>query len=518
MEGIIGFIKHKYVILGDKRHMFLTSVCNHLLPGDKVSYKVNENNMIIIDSLLERATQTHLGIVKNVDKNDIQLSIPGLPKNVEFTYSLLAGIQQHSVCILYFSQHNTHIVQHYDSIRNRANDVSLFYHLYQSHIEGIEPEYEVHKPCINVAEIKDLTHLPTFAVDPPRCKDHDDAISVSGNKIYVHIVDAHHQIEPLSQIDKYALQSSFTLYLTTEYISNILPTELAEDKLSLCVNKERLTITVEYEIDPETYDIIRTSIYRATISVKTQYDYDNYIPCPFVNAFVQRWGYRSLLLPNVTYNVDAKTGELTSTTCTIHDSSSHKAIETLMILTNLSISKHTNSAIAQRYHQKPQNALPLVAYTNNPVINALLSVKNYRAAVYDTHFTGHFGLGLDTYTHFTSPIRRYMDVIVHRYLCGVSYTNLPEILEHINKREIFIEKIVNLYETVKLLSYFTKNADKVWDAYVLYMTPVGACVVLSENMYECFVFSQEKYQTGLKIQVKIKTVDWTQLSVKVVIV
>jgi ribonuclease R len=520
MEGIVGLIKQKYVILGDKRHLIANE---QLLPGDKIRYIVNKNNILINDSLLERSDQTHLGIVKNIS-DVIHISIPGLPKYLDFTFPYFEGVEINSVCILYFSKHseNTqsfiHIVKHYGSIRNRAIDKDLFCDLYEYIPNTITPIYTDHVPFIDKSLI-DLTHLPTFTVDPDGSKDQDDAISVSLNKIYVHIVDAHNQIEPLSSIDKNSLRNSFTLYLS-ERIHNIIPDNLAEDKLSLRKDQMRNTITVEYLIDPTTYNILSSSIYRATIKVKNQYTYDAYMENldPFLLAFCNRWKYNSLPLPNVIYNVDKTTGELINTQCVYNNDYAHKIVETLMILTNLTISKHTNSAIPQRFHDKIKTPIENVEYTANPAINALITIKNYKPALYDNIQKGHFGLGLETYTHFTSPIRRYADVVVHRYLSGKGYENLQEVLTHINIRERNIDKTLEMYRRVKLLSYFEKNAKKIWTCFVLYSTHSGVCVVLEENMFECFVFTEEKYQIGIKLNIKIKSVDWCSLTSKSVIV
>lgn len=519
MEGTIIVIKHKYVIQGVKYHLISTDICNYLLPGDRVLYKINENNTVIIESLLDRSEQVHLGIVKYIADDFAYVSVPGLPKHVEFAYPLLEGMKELSSCVLYFSMQNTCILQHFDSIRNRAHDKDLFLTLYNSSVNPVEPIYKPLEPFVDIDTIEDLTHLPTFTVDPPGCKDHDDAVSVCDNKIYVHIVDAHNLIEPLSAIDRDALKHSFTLYLS-EKIRNILPQELAENQFSLKKDQVRHTITVEYVVDPVTFNIVKSSIYRATIKVKENYTYEAYMKNlnPFLLAFCNHWKYYTLPLPNIQYNVDEKTGELINTLCIYNDDDAHKIIETLMILTNLTVSKHTNSTIPQRFHDKVKNQVPLLTYTDNSTINALLSVKNYRPAIYDDLQKGHFGLGLDTYTHFTSPIRRYADVVVHRHLFGVGYENLTEVLTHINKQEAFVDKLVNLYRLIKLLGYFEKNLERTWDAYVLYMTPVGACVVIADNLYEGFIFSQEKYQTGLKLQVKIKTVNWCMFTTKMVLV
>ncbi len=518
MEGTIALIKQKYMILNDRHHLLMTNICKTILPNDKVQYTINENNMIEIQSLLDRAPQIHLGIVKEIASGNMHLIVPGLPKYVEIICPTIEDVKISSACIVEFTLYETKIIKQYDDIRNRANDKDLFTTLYEmSNREKITPIYKEETPYIDVESIKDLTQLNTITVDPVGSKDQDDAISVLDNKIYVHIVDAHSQIEPSSEEDVNSLNKSFTLYLS-EKITNILPDKMAEDALSLKQGTHRKTITVEYEIDPVTYDILNTHIYRGMIEVKKRHNYETYMSelDPLLVGFCNHWKYNSLPLPNVVYDVDKETGELIETRCVYNNDIAHKIIETLMIMTNLTISKYTNSTIPQRFHDKIKKKIDVLKYTNNEAINALLSIKNYKTAVYDDLQKGHFGLGLDTYTHFTSPIRRYADVVVHRYLCGMGYGNLQEVLTHINKRENMVEKIVENYRRVKLMSYFEKNRERVWKGFVLYMTQIGACVVLEENLFECFVFINEKYQTGMRMSVKINAVDWINLNVKAV--
>ena len=190
----------------------MSNICKTILPNDKVQYIINENNMIEIQSLLERVPQMHLTIVKEIAKGNMHLTIAGLPKCVEIICPTIEGINIGSACIVEFTLYETKIIKHYDTITNRANDKELFTTLYEmSNRENIEPIYKEEKPYIDTESIRDLTYLHTITVDPVGSKDQDDAISVLGNKIYVHIVDAHSQIEPSSEEDINSLNKSFTL-------------------------------------------------------------------------------------------------------------------------------------------------------------------------------------------------------------------------------------------------------------------------------------------------------------------
>lgn len=525
LNGIITNINNKYVILNDKHFINETEFVHTLLPNDVVEYTIN-NEKIDIIKLLERETQILFGIAKEINiidnKNIVTIYFPNLPKFFTLTINCSINIKQYSAIILKIGLDFIHILKFYDSIKNRINDKELFINLYeeQSMLCNILPQYEDSK-CYYTDEFKDLTHLHTFNVDPTESKDFDDAISIDKNKIYIHIVDANEEIPKLSSYDINSLKHSFTLYLP-EKVQNILPSELAENKISLIESKERKTITIEFLIDEINQNIISHSIYKSLIVIKKRYDYNEFNSClsnfPLLISFYNKWKRKTLNIPHLKMNINNQ-GKLFDYKLENNLDDAHKIIETMMILTNLTISQHVGTIIPQRYHCKVKSEIPLNSFTENDIINSILSIKKYKPAFYDSINSGHFGLGLNTYTHFTSPIRRYFDVIIHRLISGTIYTNINEILNHINKQELYIEKLVECYNKLKLLSYFEENKEKIWKGYIISVTKNGITIMLSEFLYELFIFELEpKFNLYDKIHIKIKNINWITLNVKAVVV
>ena len=529
LQGTIANINNNYVILNDKRFIEQTEIVKKLLPEDTVYYEITDKNTIQISQIISRTPQIVLGIVKKVDLSYqiVELFYPGFPKkfspNVEFSDEYKIG----NVVILQINQDNCKILQKYDSIQDRSNDKNIILQLYKlnANISNLYPTYKT--LCgknMFTDEYKDLTHLNSFNVDPVNSKDFDDAISLDENKntIYIHIVDADEQIIPSSSIDINSFLSSFTLYLP-EHIENILPKEYAETKLSLIENEIRKTITFEYVIDPETQNIMNYKIYKSSIIIKNRYNYDEFNKIvynyPMLTLFHEKWKRKTMNIPHIKMDIHSETGKLLKYWFESNNDISHKIIETLMILTNITISKHMPNAIPQRYHCKIKSEFVLENYFDNEIINAIFSIKQYRPAIYDASQQGHFGLGVSSYTHFTSPIRRYFDVIVHRLLSGLEYENLDVVLQHINKRELYIEKIVKLYEKLKILSFLESQFTKIWKGYIIHKKTGGYIVLLEDLLYEIFIFDNN-YNVSEKdiVNVKINGIKWNQLEVKAIIV
>jgi exoribonuclease R len=529
LQGTIANINNNYVVLNDKRFIEQTDVVNKLLPGDIVDYEITKTNTICISQINSRTPQIVLGIIKKVEQNEknVELFYPGFPKKFSPKVEFLDDYKIGNILILQINQYNCKIIEKYDSIQNRSNDKNIILQLYKLNA-NISNLYPIYKNTISknmfTDEYQDLTHLDTFNVDPINSKDFDDAISLdeSKNTIYIHIVDAHEQIIPSSSIDINSFLSSFTLYLP-EHIENILPKEYAEFKLSLIKNEIRKTITFEYLIDPETQNIVNYKIYKSIIAIKKRYNYEEFNKIihnfPILTLFHDKWKRSTLNIPHIKMDIHPETGKLTNYWLETNNDIAHKIIETLMILTNITISKHVPNIIPQRYHCKVHSEFILENYFDNEIINAIFSIKQYRPAIYDATKAGHFGLSISSYTHFTSPIRRYFDVIVHRLLSGVEYENLDIVLHHINKREVYIEKIVKLYENLKILSFLETQLTKIWKGYIINKKSAGYIVLLEDLLYEIFIFDNN-YGLSEKdiVKVKINSIKWQQLEVKAIIV
>ena len=240
-------------------------------------------------------------------------------------------------------------------------------------------------------------------------------------------------------------------------------------------------------------------------------------------AFYNKWKRQTLNIAHLKMNIDKKNGKLVYYELDDYFDDAHKIIETLMVLTNLKISEHIGTLVPQRYHSKIKSEIRLQNFTDNNMINSIISIKKYKPAIYDDLNSGHFGLGLTTYTHFTSPIRRYFDVIIHRLLAGNKYKNIVNILNHINKQELYIDKLSKCYNNLKLLSYFEENLNKIWSGYILCVNTIGVSVILTDSLYELFVFNvhikcYKTIELYDKVDIAIKSINWINLTVKAFIV
>lgn len=530
-RGRIANINSRYVVLNDKRRIDenASKLLASLLPDDTVEYKVLPTNLLHIIRLVQREPRVYLGIVK---ANGTDMFIPGLPKYFSLPLPEKTVLNPFAVVLLQVANVNQmYIVKTYDSIRNRSNDKDLFLTMYETQATAcpIVPVYDTkagHPPCYT-SPIQNLTHLNTFTVDPTESKDFDDAISFDADtgKLYVHIVDAHGLLEPpLGPMEMASFQRSFTLYLP-EHIQNILPRSLAEGEWSLIEGEERKAVTVEFEIDLSSQTIRTYSLYPSIIEVKKRYTYAEFNRqleldrFPALMAFYQHWRRETFNIPHVKLQVD-ESGRLVQYALEDYFDDAHRMIETLMVLTNLTVSQHVKEFLPQRYHCRVKDEMQLIPYTGNRTMDAILTIKNYKPAVYEAQLAGHFGLGLSTYTHFTSPIRRYFDVIVHRMLAGFRYANIDEVLTHINGQERFIDRnVVQVYNNVKWLSYFEANLSQVWPGYVVNVVRAGVVIILEDNLYEVFVFvSEQALAVGHRVHIKVKSIDWISLSVKAILV
>jgi ribonuclease R len=524
-EGTIANINNRYVILNDVRFIEQTEILTSLLPNDEVLYEITKENKINIIKLLNRDPITIMGIVFKIEDDICYLFCPMYPK------LFIPKIFSHSsfvignVIIMDVTINNFKIISVYDTIYDRKNDKDIILDLYKSNAANVvfSPFYIEKGKSSYTCDFKDLTHLDTFNVDPANSKDFDDAISLDeeNNKIYVHIVDANSELKAGSQTDLNAFKSAFTLYLP-EHIENILPKEMAENNLSLIKGEERNTITIEFDIN-EQQEITNYNIYKSKIVIKKRYNYEEFNSELELNKFsklvefYKKWKRETLNIPHIKMNIDNNTGKIIDFHFESNIDDAHKIIETLMILTNLTISKHVD--VPQRFHSKIRDELRVQFFSGDKMVDSILTIKKYKPAIYDQSQSGHFGLGLTTYTHFTSPIRRYFDVIIHKLLAGTHCVNIEDVLDYINKRENYIDQLVKLYETLKIYDYIERHKEDIWEGYITNVTRVGVVVLLTNVMIEIFVFvpNINEYKICDFVYVVIKKIDWLNLNVKAII-
>lgn len=319
-------------------------------------------------------------------------------------------------------------------------------------------------------EHTDLAHLDTFTVDPASSVDLDDAISidVAARRLYVHIVDIHTAVPIGSYIEAHMYRHGATLYLA-ERVQHLLPGDVV-GRVSLDRGVRRRAITVEMTIgddgNVEAYDI-----YSSGIVVKRRYNYSEFeglkaeMPYSWLKMFAEK--HRASLPLNIP-GLDLKVGsdgKVESVSQTAVDDDAHRMIACAMIAANFTVGAHLRARgvlLPNRFHEAPAGlfAEDVAAVTGHPIVDSYLAVKKWRPARYDLERNGHFGLGLREYVHFTSPMRRYPDVLIHRILAGVTYdpVRLAAMVDAINRRAGFVRQIQKYYTGIKIARHLSDSA------------------------------------------------------------
>jgi exoribonuclease R len=491
------FRNHKYFYKfenvendADAHELLRSEITPHIMPGDKIHV---ENHKAV--HIIKRTPQHTIGIVRGISSGRVYLYCPLISPFFNPSIPLACcktHIELGTRLIIYITKDTIDLIKEYSHITDRKQDRELIDDLYNA------SQFEL--PTLSAAAVEplytqpfqDQTDLPTFTVDPHESRDFDDAISIVGSTVYVHIVDIHSKMPVGSEIDKEAARLGFTLY-TPEGNHNIVPTENAEHEWSLIADVERNVITIELRYNAE-YNIESYDIYPAKIIVKHRYNYDNAPVIHFVSVVTERAQTERAVysIPQLQLSVNRTTGCLEEVSHAINTDICHRMIETFMITANMIVSDHLRTRspsyakIPQRYHRKLRG-LPTNPPTGDSIVDSFLAIKTYAFAVYDPEKCGHYGLNVQSYTHFTSPIRRYFDVLIHRMLAGVQYTDteLHTILDHLNRRELGIATLTKLYQQWKLLA--TVKFGDTWDIVVTRVTAAGVYYLYTPYMIDGFI-------------------------------
>jgi ribonuclease R len=367
---------------------------------------------------------------------------------------------------------------------------------------GIRPE--------DLAERKDLRNITTFTIDPEDAKDFDDAISFEnlpdGNyEIGVHIADVSNYVRPGSSLDQEAIKRGTSVYLVDRTIP-MLPEKLSNDLCSLNPNEDKLSMSAVFVMNDKA-EVLKNWFGKTVINSNKRFTYedaqstldektgDYYEELNILNTLAKKLtqkrfdeGAISMEQEEVKFVLD-ENGVPIKVYKKIRGDT-HKLVEEFMLLANRSVAKYVadrakrngkENVFVYRVHGTPnQEKVANLAFFLKSVgyelklhdgdiapneLNRLLTslegktekdmiqtavVRSMAKAVYSTENIGHYGLAFEYYTHFTSPIRRYPDVMVHRLL-----------EDYLHNKEVS-EKEWHIYDT--LCNYSSQREKEASDA------------------------------------------------------
>ena len=321
---------------------------------------------------------------------------------------------------------------------------------------------------------RDMREVFTFTIDPADAKDFDDALSFAvieeGYQIGVHIADVSHYVKPGTKIDDEAYRRGTSTYLVDRVIP-MLPEELCNDLCSLRPGEDKLCMSVIFTMDADAR-VLKYKICRTVIRSDARLNYDEVQEMITRNPSSHRAPgiLDSVILTLNTLASKLRAERLANGALAIeqdevrfrldehghptdiyfeHPNEAHHLIEEFMLLANKTVAKAVGSGrpFVYRVHDLPDNEKldelkkfkkRLGARIPQQTID-LLTIRAQAKAVYSTYNIGHYGLAFSHYTHFTSPIRRYPDLMVHRLVekyiltgkpCSLTREELEEKCEH----------------------------------------------------------------------------------------
>jgi ribonuclease R len=394
----------------------------------------------------------------------------------------------------------------------------------------------------------DLRKKFIFTCDPVTARDYDDALSLEtdrkGNRILgVHIADVSHYVRPGSALDREAYRRSTSVYLCDRVVP-MLPEELCNGVCSLVPNEDRLAFSVFMTFD-RNGEMVKREFAKSVIRSKVRLTYEQVMAVISrkpggsansresrtilaINALAQQLrgrrfaaGALDLEVPEAEIILD-RNGEMTGIVTRPYDES-HQMIEECMVAANEAVAKELwtrGVKILARLHEAPDPEKILMlraelrglgvkmgnienpkvfaqflrSIKRNPLYPTLstMILRSMKKAVYDSTTIGHFGLAKQYYAHFTSPIRRYPDLTLHRQLAAylekrnakVPPKLLAKWAEHTSEREeIAAEAERGLLEIKKYrLLEAQLNSRQIieYDAVISKCMPFGCFVEIPE--------------------------------------
>ena len=453
--------------------------------------------------ILERANETALVLTKKYGEAVLGMNVKtGLCTALKASQKSLKALPLGT--ILKIECKNNEIIEVVGHIDDESVDEKISLALYNKNdgfSELCEKQALANGDEVDVSLYENRVDLREFSfctIDPIHAKDFDDAIfyDEKQNALYVAIADVSEYVFAYSAIDKEARNRGFSIYFPHRAVP-MLPRTLSENICSLKPNLPRLAYCFKINFN-ENFEIIKEELFEGIIISKRRFNYDE------VDEILQNkpdlkefsWLYKlyeitKILRKNRLKNAfEFRTEELRlslnddlslKSTTYEKDTASHNLIEDCMLLANKAAAKLLDELGIFRNHLNADTKKIITLLNElaelgidvkfNPNLSQLIKdiqiladelnlralvdkliIRTQKKAEYSSVNQGHFGLGFDKYTHFTSPIRRYSDLLLHR------------LLKARNDEKLYKYLLLNIQSTCESLSLLEREADKVaWD-------------------------------------------------------
>jgi len=449
---------------------------------------------------------------------------------------------------------------------------------------------------LEMGKRKDLRHLKTFTIDPDSAKDFDDALSIektkNGFSLWVHIADVSHFVAKGSETDREAMKRSNSVYFT-EGVIPMLPDVLSSNLCSLRPNEDRLAVSVNFILS----DKAEIQQWHATSSVIHSNERFSYQSAQKIVEKKEKHALGSELfwLKDLTEKLFEQRMAKGSIDFDIPEPifilndggipheirpserlTSHRIVEECMLLANMVIAEGfgKKDPFVFRVHGKPaesdveklililkniginvpadikpstsggmRNLLLLVEDSPHKNLIDGIALRSMTKAKYSTKRKEHFGLAFSHYTHFTSPIRRYPDLLVHRLMkerlfskksqeSSLAVDQLSAALEIANEMEMKAQKAEREYIKLKQLRWLREKIGEIFPGIISGVISIGFFVELKESLAEGLVHidtldfddyrydddhyrlvgknTGKIYQLGQEVKIKVISVDLDQ--------
>ena len=452
----------------------------------------------------------------------------------------------------------------------------------------------------DIEKRRDLRHDIIFTIDGEDAKDLDDAVKVTklenGNyKLDVHIADVSHYVKPNSLLDQEALIRGTSIYMLGRVIP-MLPRELSNGICSLNAGEDRFTLSCSMEIN-EKGEVISSDVYKAVINVTERMTYTNvqkildnsdqevvnqYKPYIYEFKLMEELaeilknkrleqGYLNLDIPEskIELDIDGRVTNIKKYETTF----ANEIIEQFMLTANETIAEKffwLDAPFIYRVHEKPDyekvqelnkflfnfglrikankdniypkefaKILEEVQGKEEEKVVSNLVLRTLKVARYEAENKGHFGIASKYYCHFTSPIRRYPDLFIHRIISKYLEDNYDveenfveeykkqaeERAKQSSERENIATKVERESEDIKKAEYMESRIGEEYEGIISSVTSFGIFVELENTVEglirfddlgdEYFIYDEERkiligehtritYKIGDKINIRVK--------------